>query len=393
MNLNFISKEFERLSRIEDYINYEYEPKSNKRFGKRNIYFDDIKLDFINEVNTYGFSPFILKNFGEQRDDPNIMRFMTKKFNHGLTNYVKLGTRTITHHTPHEIKKYISRKKNINIKKKKKKKEIYSNIYLIKKNEDKKKDEIQDNFLHKALLGMGGHKLNISMDDDEEKEKDERNEKKDKKDKKDKKEKKEDDKSKTIANSVIESLQKKDISKNQKDLILKEKEILEKKQDEKNIQLLKEYIGIDKGKYTIGASELQQLPNLFGNNDSNPKTTLKLIFQNKGFNIKNLKMNLNNDNNKGINKRILSLSKNKELLTNKREYIFKNIFSKHNDIENQKFNTINVNKDIDINKKYMKTENKFNFKRLITKKRIKDEFLLFAKARPYRYLTMNTIEI
>ena len=386
MNLNIINNEFDKLSLLEDFINYEYEPKSNKKFGKRNIYFDDIKLDFIDEVNTFGFSPYILKNFGDQRDDPDIMRFMTKKFNHGLTNYVKLGTRTISHHTSREIKKYISRKKKI--KRKIKKKEIYSNIYLIKKNEVKKKEEIQDNFLHKALLGMGGHKLNISMDDEEEKEKEER---KEKKEKKGKKEIEKNDKSKKIANSIIDSVQNKDTSKDPKNLILKEKEILEKKIDEKNVKLLKEYIGINKGKYIIGNSELQQLPNLFDNNETNPKTTLKLIFQNKGFNIKNLKMNLNNDNNKETNKRVLSLSKNKELLTNKREYMFKNIFSKNNNIENQKFNTINANKNIN-NNKYMKTENKFNFKRLNSKKDIRDEFLLFAKARPYRYMTMNTIE-
>ena len=51
MNLHFIGKEFERLGKLEDIINYQYEPKSNKRLGKRNIYFEDLKLDFINEVN------------------------------------------------------------------------------------------------------------------------------------------------------------------------------------------------------------------------------------------------------------------------------------------------------------------------------------------------------
>ena len=128
MNINFIGKEFDRLGDLEDFINYEYEPKSNKRLGKRNIYFDDIKLDFINEVNTYGFSPFILKNFSDQRDDPNIMRYMTKKFNHGLTNYIKLKTKAIAHHTSKEIKKYISKKKKKGAKSQKKEKKIYTNI-------------------------------------------------------------------------------------------------------------------------------------------------------------------------------------------------------------------------------------------------------------------------
>ena len=127
MNLHFIGKEFARLEKLEDIINYQYEPKSNKRFGKRNIYFDDLKLDFINEVSTYGFSPFILKNFGEQRDDPNIMRYMTKKFNHGLTNYIKLKTHAIARHTSQEIKKYISQKKKKFKNNTKSKKNIKSN--------------------------------------------------------------------------------------------------------------------------------------------------------------------------------------------------------------------------------------------------------------------------
>ena len=119
MNLHFIGKEFVRLEKLEDIINYQYLPKSNKKLGKRNIYFDDLKLDFINEVSTYGFSPFILKNFGEQRDDPNIIRYMTKKFNHGLTNYIKLKTHAIARHTSQE-------KKNIFLKKRKNSKIIQS---------------------------------------------------------------------------------------------------------------------------------------------------------------------------------------------------------------------------------------------------------------------------
>ena len=89
MNLNFINQEFNRLSRIEDYITFEFEPKSNLKIGKRNIYYLDLKNDFVNEVNTFGFSPFILQKFENQRKDPNIMRYMNKEFNHGLTNFVR----------------------------------------------------------------------------------------------------------------------------------------------------------------------------------------------------------------------------------------------------------------------------------------------------------------
>ena len=196
MNLHFIGKEFDRLGKLEDIINYQYEPKSNKRLGKRNIYFDDLKLDFINEVSTYGFSPFILKNFGEQRDDKNIMRYMTKKFNHGLTNYIKLKTDAIARHTSQEIKKYISQKKKKfnKIKKPKKISNPINSIYLIKKNEEKEIDVVGENFLQKALHNMGGYKLNISMDEEEEnKEKEKANKQDEEKNKDKNKEKNEDE--------------------------------------------------------------------------------------------------------------------------------------------------------------------------------------------------------
>ena len=366
MNLNFIGREFDRLAELEDFINFEYEPKSNKQFGKRNIYFGDIKLDFINEVNTYGFSPFILKNFSDQRDDPNIMRFMTKKFNHGLTNYVKLGTSSITHHTTKEIKKYISRKKKT--KKIKKKKEIYSNIFLVKKNEDKKKDEIKENFLQKALLEVGGNKLNLSMDDEEEQ-------------LANKEEKEKTKKNNNITNNnELDLIKKNELTINQKELILKEKELLEKKQEDKNIELLKKYMGINKGKYALGKKDIQKLPNLFNSVDSK-KNTLKLVFQNKGYNTKTLNKNINNDYE--FNRKILILSKNKDLLNDKRDYIFKRIFSPNNRTgKSLKYNNKNETG------KSLKNEMRNTFwKRLNGKKQLKDEFLLFAKARPYKYLT------
>ena len=131
MNINFIGKEFERLARLEDFINYEYEPKTSMKYGKRNIYFEDIKLDFINEVNTYGFSPFILQSFVEQRDNPNIMRFMTKKFNHGLTNYIKIQTKGVTPFSKKNKKRLSIQKSMKNLKKNINKKNIKKKNKLI----------------------------------------------------------------------------------------------------------------------------------------------------------------------------------------------------------------------------------------------------------------------
>lgn len=195
MNLNFIDKEFKRLETVEGFIDYEFEPKCQTKQGKRNIYYDDLKLDFVDEVNTFGFSPFILENFERQRKNPHIMQYMNKKFNHGLTNYVRMRNKD----PRSKLKQYIENKqKNINVfgtentttlnteentesiseikplpkktkKVKKQKKENLPNIedgnYYLKKKEKfvKTKREI---FLQKALKNLANNKLNLSSDED-----------------------------------------------------------------------------------------------------------------------------------------------------------------------------------------------------------------------------------
>lgn len=161
MNLNFINQEFNRLSRIEDYITFEFEPKSNLKIGKRNIYYLDLKNDFVNEVNTFGFSPFILQKFENQRKDPNIMRYMNKEFNHGLTNFVRkqnasLKINPLSGTLLKEKKKKVKKNKN---------NPLYNSIYFKKKEiveEVDKKD-----FLAKAFENLGGNKLNISSDEED----------------------------------------------------------------------------------------------------------------------------------------------------------------------------------------------------------------------------------
>ena len=162
MNLNFINQEFERLATIEGAIDYEFEPKSKLKYGKRNIYYEDLKNDFINEVNTFGFSPFILENFEKQRKNPNIMKYMNKKFNQGLINYVKMQTKSVNINplSGNVIKK---KSKNLN-----KKLPIIENTFYLKRKEIVKEKDKKDNFLQKAFENLGGNKLNISSDDDDE---------------------------------------------------------------------------------------------------------------------------------------------------------------------------------------------------------------------------------
>ena len=119
--------------------------------------------------------------------------------------------------------------------------------------------------------------------------------------------------------------------------------------------------------------------NLIINRYQSKKNTNNQLKLNKSYNGNNIKtLNLNREPN---NKRILTLSKNRDLLGDKREYIFKRIFTPDN-------NDNGLNNDGNNGKNLFKSDSRYNYmKRLNGKKQLKDEFLLFAKARPYRYLT------
>ena len=348
MNINFIGREFERLAQLEDFINYEYEPKSNMKYGKRNIYFDDIKLDFINEVNTYGFSPFILESFEEQRDDPNIMRFITKRFNHGLTNYVKLQTKGISSHYKKNKKKLLFQRSMKNLKNnstekvKKKKQNLISNIFLIKKNEEEEdvKNNESNNFLKKALKGMGGNKLNIYINDlnDEQI-----------------KNKKHNCENNKNNNNDISSERKSD-----------EKIIFNNK-----IPFLKKILANNNNKENIQKNNNEfPLPNILNNYDDIKQGNLKSF--------------LDRINNKNDDRKVLTLSKNRDILGNKKIFspIVKN--KSNEQINFRKKSKLIRNKSME--PQNMKENIKFGMKLKNQKNNNTNEFLLFAKAIPYKYI-------
>ena len=348
MNINFIGREFERLAQLEDFINYEYEPKSNMKYGKRNIYFDDIKLDFINEVNTYGFSPFILESFEEQRDDPNIMRFITKRFNHGLTNYVKLQTKGVSSHYKKNKKKLLFQRSMKNLKNnstekvKKKKQNLISNIFLIKKNEEEEdvKNNESNNFLKKALKGMGGNKLNIYINDlnDEQI-----------------KNKKHNFENNKNNNNDISSERKSD-----------EKIIFNNK-----IPFLKKILANNNNKENIQKNNNEfPLPNILNNYDDIKQGNLKSF--------------LERINNKNDDRKVLTLSKNRDILGNKKIFspIVKN--KSNEQIIFRKKSKLIRNKSME--PQNMKENIKFGMKLKNQKNNNTNEFLLFAKAIPYKYI-------
>ena len=328
MNINFIGKEFEKLAEIDKYINYEFEPKANLKYGKRNIYYDELKHEFINDVNAYGFSPYILQSFMEQRENPNIKRFMKKKFNYGYTNYIKIRTKNVFPFSTRLNKKI--KFKNTNEDKKEILK-LIPDFFLVKKEKYKNSENNEKgNFLKKVLNQMGGHKLNISMGEDDEKNKDESN--------------------------IINRKKERNINK------LKE---LRKKSNIAFIKNILENKATKEKNKTLSFNNID----IFGNNTRN-NTNIK-IKNLKNF-FENIKKNMNE---KQEDKKVLTLTKNKYILGNKK--LFSSISMRN----------INSSGTLSSQRK------KRNLKRVnsitIPRKSIEENrniFLLITKARPYKYM-------
>ena len=328
MNINFIGKEFEKLAEIDKYINYEFEPKANLKYGKRNIYYDELKHEFINDVNAYGFSPYILQSFMEQRENPNIKRFMKKKFNYGYTNYIKIRTKNVFPFSTRLNKKI--KFKNTNEDKKEILK-LIPDFFLVKKEKYKNSENNEKgNFLKKVLNQMGGHKLNISMGEDDEKNKNE--------------------------NNIIKRNKERNINK------LKE---LRKKSNIAFIKNILENKATKEKNKTLSFNNID----IFGNNTRN-NTNIK-IKNLKNF-FENIKKNMNE---KQEDKKVLTLTKNKYILGNKK--LFSSISMRN----------INSSGTLSSQRK------KRNLKRVnsitIPRKSIEENrnnFLLITKARPYKYM-------
>ena len=174
MNINFIGKDFEKLKEIDNYVNYEFEPKNEIKYGKRNIYFDELKQEFINDVNIYGFSPYIFETILEQRKNPNIKRYINKKFNYGYTNFITIKSKNYFRFSSRTNRK-IKTKKKIENNKNKILKSI-PQIFLIKKEKNKnKKLEDKGDFLKNALNRMSVFKLKLYEEEENKENENEKN--------------------------------------------------------------------------------------------------------------------------------------------------------------------------------------------------------------------------
>lgn len=167
MNLIHIDKQFNRLDKIEDYINQKFEPRSKgKHKIKKHIYYDDLEADFIDEVNAYGFSPYIQQSSELQRRDENIMRFKTNFINDGLLNYVKKrnkDSKGVVNYKLNENPLSVIRSKS-GLKSAMLRSSVESQRAKTAKNQSVVSEDIKNNFLQKALEDLARNKIN--NDDD-----------------------------------------------------------------------------------------------------------------------------------------------------------------------------------------------------------------------------------
>ena len=90
MSFPSICNHLDKLNALDKFINYKYEPHAIKcgKDWKRHIYFKDFKHDFIKELTTYGFSPFVHQPYRVQRQNQHITKYKLIHFNYGYINYV-----------------------------------------------------------------------------------------------------------------------------------------------------------------------------------------------------------------------------------------------------------------------------------------------------------------
>jgi hypothetical protein len=99
-SIKILDKAFEYLNNEERKLNYEYDPRSEKKdeSWRRHLFFFELKKDFIKDIKEFGFCPYIQKPYDEQRKDKNIMKF-TRKGNLSRTDYIKNLYKKITNNS------------------------------------------------------------------------------------------------------------------------------------------------------------------------------------------------------------------------------------------------------------------------------------------------------
>ena len=89
-NISGIDAAFYILDKKDEKINYYYEPRFTKKEKdwKRSYIINELKKDFISDINNYGFSPYIESSFIDQRKDRNINKYIRVN-SYDFASYIK----------------------------------------------------------------------------------------------------------------------------------------------------------------------------------------------------------------------------------------------------------------------------------------------------------------
>lgn len=90
MNLLYIDKEFNNLQLKDQIITHIYEPKIRIKGLPRHTYYNDLKKDFVNEINVFKFSPYIQMNFTQQQKNEEIRKHVNFANENNFLRFVKL---------------------------------------------------------------------------------------------------------------------------------------------------------------------------------------------------------------------------------------------------------------------------------------------------------------
>ena len=70
-SIKILDKAFDYLNNEERKLNYEYDPRSEKKdeSWKRHLFFFELKKDFIKDIQEFGFCPYIEKPYENTKVD------------------------------------------------------------------------------------------------------------------------------------------------------------------------------------------------------------------------------------------------------------------------------------------------------------------------------------
>jgi len=87
--VNF-DKQFKNLLLKEQVVSHYFQPHISLADLPRHDYYPDLKEEFINDIKTFGFSPYITETAEFQKKNPTMQKFDIKRIQrNGYLNYIK----------------------------------------------------------------------------------------------------------------------------------------------------------------------------------------------------------------------------------------------------------------------------------------------------------------